>query len=209
MDGVLRLRAGSESGVHEVTPELRRRQANLRLLVTGELPLRPVRVLVGSGGGEVLDVDLVLARPAGAMAYGRVPFERVEGGIAFAVPEGALSLLLRSGTRWASFDEEVEGPLELLLPAAGFSEGVVVGGRVNGAPRDAVVRFFREVGTAGEAVLGDGFEVRVEPGGSFEAHLPTGRYLVEVAALAGVWRRPAPMVALSPGARLHLPLERP
>ena len=51
--------------------------------------------------------------------------------------------------------------------------------------------------------------MRVEPGGMFEALLPTGRYRVEVHGLRGTWTRPAPLVADAPGARLYVPLESP
>ena len=205
VDRLLRLQVGDETGIHRLDPVVRRRQANVRLLVTGDLPLRRLRVLVASAG----DVDLVLVRPQGAVAYGRVPFERLDAGVACDVPQGPLWIELRSGTRWASGRAEANDDVDLQFEAGDFREGVVVGGSVDGAPLDAVVRFFRAVGSGEQAVLGDGFEVRVEPGGIFEAHLPTGRYLVETATRAGVWQRPGALEAHSPGARLHLPLESP
>ena len=209
VDRILTLQVGEAAVVHRVDPMVRRRQASFRLLVTGEEPTERAVVLADPEDGASLDVDLVLVRPAGAVAYGRVPFERVDGGISFPAPRRMVWVLLRSGTRWASGMGDGAGGLRLTVEQGNLQEGVVVGGRVAAAQPGTIVRFFKEVAGHDEAVLGDGFEVRVEPSGTFEAHLPTGRYRVEVATRLGTWSRPAPLVAESPGARLHLPLESP
>lgn len=203
LDRPVRLEVGDEVGGHRLAPGVRRRQSGVRLLVLGAVPTRRVLVLVPAAH----DVDLVQMRPAGAQAYGRVPFERADGQIAFAAPRGPVEVLLRAGERWAALS--ASGDADLEIGDAVFSEGVVVGGTVDGAKPGTVVRFFRAVGKGGEAVLGDGFELRVEPSGVFEGRLPTGRWLVEVATPTGVWRRPALLLAESPGARLHVPLDSP
>ena len=203
VDRMLGLQVGDDPRLHRVAPEVRRLQANLRVLVPGDAPTRRVRVAVEAPG----DVTVVQVRPAGAVAFGRVPFEVEDLGVVFSAPAGDVEILLRAGTRWgrlrAAGDEAVD------VDGGALVEGVVVGGTVDGARPGTVVRFFREVAEGAEAVLGDGFEVRVEPSGTFEARLPSGRYLVEVATRTGSWRRPATLAAQSPGARLHLALESP
>lgn len=206
MDRMLRLEVNGEAGAHRIAPAIRRRQVGLRLLVVGEEPTRRVHYGVPAG----LDVDQVQVRPSAAVAFGRVPFERVEDGVTFEAPHGRCWVLVGAGGRWATGflggRDDVSFPD---LPLANYVEGVAVGGVVDGAPPGTIVRFFREVPEHDQAVLGDGFEVRVEPGGIFQARLPTGRYRVEVTTRKGTWSRPGLLEASAPGARLHVPLESP
>ena len=86
-------------------------------------------------------------------------------------------------------------------------EGITVRGQVAGAGPGTVVRFFLQMGK--EAVLGEGFTLRVSPSGSYEGRLPTGTYVVEVASPRGVRRLERPVEAKDPGAVVHLPLTAP
>lgn len=177
------------------------RSSQFRFLFTGDLPLRALRVKLPPG----VTVEQVQVRPAGAVAYGRVPFDRAGDELVLQVPEGALSLLLGAATWWSI--ASVEGIGDRTIEAPPFVEGVKVDGNVRGATPATEIRFFRRVSDdAEEAVLADGFVVQLTRFGVYEALLPVGTYVVEVADEQGVERRPSPLEATAPGAAIHLPL---
>lgn len=202
---------GGDPFAHRLTPEVRKRQANLRVLHPAGATIRVVRAKVPAGTN--LDpADLcVQVRPLGAVAFARVPFRlvqgrREEGGtVVFRAPAGPFAAWLRTGSRWAFVEGAGDMPIE--ITHATFEKGVRVEGPVRGRKGMATVRMFFVMGE--EAVLGDGFEVRVTPSGTYEALLPIGTWHVEVATRLGDWRQPIPLVVDAPGSTIHLPLRMP